>query len=174
MKTIHTLFGKAALLSIFAISVACGGSKACNEKLVSKECPADGKCTIVVHKDKSLLIKTDESGKPYYEMEDNTAKNVVIYTYNRDVPKDLQDGSYREEVVLELGKNQQSETLTGNAKGGVKALFGRFCYCKGSTGYYWIGSGNLTLSDADKQRYALEFKITEVPQVVTTIQFTTK
>lgn len=174
MKNIKNKIAKGLLFSAIALSVSCGSSKSCNTKLAKQDCPTEGKCTVIIHKDKALLIKMDEFGKPHYEMQDNAAKNVVVYTYNKDVPKDLMDANYREEVVLELDKNQQSASLTGKAKGEVKALFGRFCYCKGSTGYYFINDGNLTLTDAEQQSYSVDFKITEVPQIVQKIQFSTK
>lgn len=165
---------KGLLVAVISLSVSCGSSKSCNNKLASKDCPSEGKCTVVVHKDKALLIKMDEFGKPHYEMEANPSKNVVVYTYNKDVPKDVMDANYREEVVLELDKKQQSSSLTGKSKGNIKALFGRFCYCKGSTGYYFINEGSLMLSDPEHQNYTVDFKITEVPQVVNTIQFSLK
>lgn len=175
MKKFQNIIKTGLALSIFTIVISCGSSKACNDKLVAKDCPTDGKCSVVIHKDKAMVIKTDEFGKPHYEMEDNATKNVVIYTYNRNVPKDVQDGSYREVIVLELNKNQQSFSFTGKpSKTPTNALFGRFCYCKGSTGYYKITEGNLTLSDPENQNYTMDFRITEVPQVIQKIQFSVK
>ncbi|MBV1888435.1 MAG: hypothetical protein KUG51_04020, partial [Urechidicola sp.] len=56
----------------------------------------------------------------------------------------------------------------------VKLLFNRLCYCKGSTGFYTIKNGELVIKKIKKNTYTinLDFKIEEVPQVVTSINET--
>ena len=49
-------------------------------------------------------------------------------------------------------------------------LFGRFCYCKGSTGNYKVIDGNLNLKQKDNEvEFELVFKNNQVPQLLTTI-----
>ena len=49
-------------------------------------------------------------------------------------------------------------------------LFGRFCFCRGATGYYKVKEGNLKLKKIN-ETYQLDFdfKINEVPQIISKI-----
>ena len=168
IQLLNTIF----FLSLLTLSISCGSAK-CNDKLIVKDCPPDGKCSVTIHKNKSLFVKTDDLGKLLYELQDNANKDIAVYTYDRTPPKDVMDGSYREEVIVELDKGQQTIVLSGGlSKSGTKVLFGRFCYCKGFTGYYKIASGNLTA--LDESVYSVDFKVTEVPQILEKIQFSIK
>jgi len=171
MKYPIQLLNKIFCLSLLTLSISCGSAK-CNDKLIAKDCPPDGKCTLTIHKNKSLYTNTNELGELVYEMQDNDTKDIAVYTYNRTPPKNVQDGTYREEVIVEVDRKPKTSVLDGKIR--AKALFGRFCYCKGSTGYYKIEAGDLIKSSGDQEVYEFNFKITEVPQVLQKIQFSLK
>lgn len=146
-----------------------------NSIINNEECPENGICSIELLKNKSLNVKSDEFGKIYYNLEDNNTKNVVRYTFDKDKDSTLQDSGYREEIIFEINTNVSELNLSEKKLQETKMLFGRFCYCKGATGYYKIENGTLLLKkEKDNIVLDLNFKITEVPQIVTKINRTIK
>ena len=97
---------------------------------------------------------------------------VVKYEYKKNEKANYEDSSYREEVFIELDKeNLEFETTDLKSK---KLFFARWCYCKGQTGYYKINHGKLSISKIDNQNFNLHlsFKIDEVPQILNEINYT--
>ncbi len=168
----------AVLLSAFFVS-CCSTKSAVFAKNPTVEfqsaCPENGSCVIVSNPGKSMVVLEDEYGNLHYNLQDDPSKNVVAVTYNRNVPKGVQDGTYREEVVFEYDSANKSTVIEGEALQNVKLLFGRFCYCKGQTGYYKINIGSLMISGDSEQRvFTLNFTNTQTPQVMSSLKFTVK
>ncbi|WP_313804776.1 hypothetical protein [Flavobacterium sp.] len=139
-------------------------------QLVSS-CPDDGKCTLRIENNKELVLKTDGIGKLRYELIDNFNTSVVVFEYKRDVPEGVQDGSYREMVIFEINNTSTALKLTNSELKTTKMLFGRFCYCKGYTGLYFVKEGTFDLVKSnDVLDFNLQFTITEVPQIINSIQ----
>ncbi|MEL0455613.1 hypothetical protein WJN01_05205 [Flavobacteriaceae bacterium SZ-1-7] len=135
------------------------------------DCPEDGECSFDIYKKKSLKVEKGDFDQIYLEMVDG--HNLVLkFEYKKDNEKKLLDGSYREEIFVELPmKNFENETTDLKSE---NIFFARWCYCKGQTGYYKINEGSLKvfkLND-DKAKINLKFKISEVPQVITEISET--
>lgn len=169
MKKIALLF-----VLLFAASCSCKKNTPALRISLSSECPNDGDCKIEVAEAKSMNVKTSDNGSLYYELEDNTSKKVVKYTYNRKVKGDLQDATYREEIVFELPAFEDEITLNNESLQDVKLLFGRFCYCKGQTGYYSIDQGLMRAVKSKEPaitNITLDFKTEKVPQVITQLAF---
>jgi len=131
---------------------------------ITSECPKDGTCSVKLLKDKSIAVKKDEFGRLYYTLEESTSKNVVHYIYKRTVKGDLQDASYREEIVFEIDAKSENLHIADAALENKQLLFGRFCFCRGQTGYYKINHGNLTVTNG--KIVDLNFKTDEVPQII--------
>lgn len=142
-------------------------------KVVTKTespCPSDGVCTTEILKNKSLVIKTDEFGSTYTQIIDSETTSVIVYQYNRIVKGDLQDAGYREEIIFEINNNDTELNLTNKELQQTKMLFGRFCFCRGQTGYYKVEEGKLNLKKTnDTITLNLDFTITKVPQIIKTI-----
>lgn len=152
------------------VILGCGSAKTGFEpRQVSStsDCPKQANCTIELHANKSMVLKNDNFGW-HYTLAEATGKSVVVYKYNKIVKGNLQDASYREEIVFEYD-GKKDFTLTDNQLQDTKMLFGRFCYCKGQTGYYPIKQGQLSIDGSGHAN--LQFKIDEVPQIVKQIQF---
>lgn len=138
---------------------------------ITSECPKDGNCSVKLNPHKAIELKTDEFGRLYYTLVENPSKSVYQYTYNRIVKGNLQDGHYREEVIFEVS-DASNIHLTNEALAQQKVLFGRFCYCKGQTGYYAVKQGSLSVTQNKQQTWAeLNFTISEVPQIIQEIRF---
>jgi hypothetical protein len=133
-------------------------------------CPSDGVCTTEILKNKSLVIKTDEFGSIYTQTIDSETTSVIVYQYNRTVKGDLQDAGYREELIFEINNNDTELNLTNKELQQTKMYFGRFCFCRGQTGYYKVEEGKLNLNKVNNTiNLNLDFTITKVPQIIKTI-----
>lgn len=164
------------VLFSFLILISCYSLKTSGNKKASvvlkSICPQDGNCSMQLFENKSIAVKQDELGKTYYSLEDNKIKNVLLYSYSRESKDSLQDASYREEIVFEWPNSKKESTLSNDAIQNTKMLFGRFCFCKGQTGYYKVTNGTVTLkSNLKTQKGTINFKVDEVPQITKTIAF---
>ncbi|WP_146185056.1 hypothetical protein [Flavobacterium pallidum] len=143
--------------------------------VLQSACPGDGVCTIAQKQNKSVSVLEDEYGNLNYKLEDSPSKSVYIITYNRNVPKDVQDGTYREEIIFESENSNKSSVMEGEALQNARLLFGRFCYCKGQTGYYRINQGIIRVSGDDKKRvFSVDFTNPKTPQVLSSVKFTVR
>jgi len=155
----------------------CKKNSVPNPVMVSIEstCPENGKCSIEVIKNKSLEVKTDEFGKIYYALNDDVAKSVIHYQYNRTIEEGLQDGQHREEIVFEINNSDEKISYSDFALQNTKMLFGRHCFCRGQAGYFKVNQGTLTLErKKGSSSIDLDFKIAEVPQLFTKVKATIK
>lgn len=151
----------------------------CNQSSMAKStissiesaCPENGKCSIEIIKNKSLDVKTDEFGGIYYTLNDDVAKSVIHYQYNRNVEEGLQDGQHREEIVFEISNSESEIRLSDGMLQSSKMLFGRHCFCRGQAGFFKVEQGVLNLSNkAGVVKVDLDFKITKVPQLFTKVK----
>jgi len=173
----YLCLSKAVFLLALTGLLSCKSKKeTISEPVISltSECPKDGNCSVKLNAHKAIELKTDEFGRLYYTLVDDDAKSVYQYTYNRKVKGNLQDAQYREEVIFEVS-NQDNMSLANEALAQQKVLFGRFCYCKGQTGYYAVKQGKLVAAKNQKQTSVdLRFTITEVPQITQHISWVTE
>lgn len=141
--------GKIALMTLLLlVTLSCTVKKGAfafidGKHTVESPCP-EGDCTFEVLKDKALNIQTDGTGMPYYSLEDMQGKVVVLYTYDRLAPKDVEDAEYKETIVFETDTNF-SNLNNANPKD-VKMLFGVQCFCRGKAGFYRVNEGTITYS----------------------------
>lgn len=153
----------------------------CNKKVVEEKvlistatlstCPEDGDCTIQLLKNKRIVMKTDGIGKLYYETQDDENTSVIVYEYKRRVEPGLQDGSHREEIIFEIDNKASEVSLSDRDLQKTQMLFGRHCFCRGQAGYYRVTSGKLNLTSKSGEIHVnLNFKVTEVPQTIESIQ----
>lgn len=147
-------------------SVAGGQSKT-----ITQKCPEDGVCTFEVSSNQSMNYEKDGIGMLYPKISEGE-KLLIKFEYTRNEIPDTVDGSYRELVYLELDPNALDIELNDYKLQSVKALFGRFCYCKGQAGYYKLRKGQLRITKISNTEYSLRlnFTVSEVPQVLTSIE----
>lgn len=165
--------GKTALLLGSFLWVSCQPQQHFHptKVVLESDCPKQVVCDIKLLPGKSMVVAND-GAQTTYTLENSADKNVVIYKYDKIVKGNVQDAAYREEIVFELEENSTVVNLTGNQLQNTKMLFGRFCYCKGQTGYYAVNKGTLSIgSDLSGN---LDFTVSEVPQVTKKIVFSLK
>ena len=170
---------KILMLPTLLILFSCSSQKkaaAFSDAIVKKsDCPADGECKVTIEKDKALAIKTDEFGSLYYNVVDAPGKNVILYEYSKHVDTTLADAGHREQIVFEVDAANPDMELSGFTLANGNVLFGRFCFCRGATGYYRVREGNLSVKKAaDNILVRMNFKITEVPQTINKFDFIIK
>ena len=162
------------LTTIFSCAAKKHNQTATSVELLSG-CSKNGTCTIKLMKNKRMLVTQDEFGSTQYSTEPNAEKDIIVFNYSKTVKGNLQDASYREEIIFEIGNNLSEFNLSDAALQNTKMLFGRFCYCKGQTGYYKVNKGKLSVTEDSKHNIiTVDFVISEVPQVIQQISFSIK
>ncbi|MEZ0006207.1 hypothetical protein ABH942_001570 [Flavobacterium sp. 28YEA47A] len=150
---------KYILLPIIGLIASCCSTKtsqatASNSKKtkIESSCPEKGICSFEILHNKSMNVKIDDTGKPYYELEENPDKVVFLYNYQEKIAdKTLKDAGYREEIVFEVDKNYTDFSFSDKGIQSTKMLFGVFCYCKGKAGNYKVTKGSLIKKGSDLQ-----------------------
>lgn len=132
------------------------------------DCPNEGKCTIVAHKDSNLEIKVDGIGKMYPEITEG--ENVVIqYTYLKEAPEGIADGNYSESVYFEIPKDAKDFTKEDAGLLDVDLLYGRHFFSPES-GFMQVDSGKLAVTKKDNViTIDLHFEIENMRQVISRI-----
>ncbi len=137
-------------------------------------CPEVGTCSVVLHKNKSLVVKEDGTGAMYPEMV-QSENMVVEYTYLKEGPAGTADGNYSETIHFEIPTATTTLNKTNTALSDVKLLYGKHCFCKGEAGYYEVTDGSLQLTkNAGSISFDLKFKVGKTSQVVSHIKETVK
>lgn len=136
-------------------------------------CPENGTCSIELIPNKNIVFETDNIGIKYPVISEGD-KTILKYTYKRNAIPNTQDGNYTEIVYAEFTSTIAPMELSNEALQNVKLYFGRLCYCKGETGYFPIRNGNFKLTEIDKNSFKIDFnfKVSEVPQIISKIEAT--
>lgn len=165
------------LLFILSISISCGSHRSKSAIILNEDiqidgaqCPENGSCNLELIPNKSLIFKKDEFGFTYPVISEGE-KTILKYTYKKTSNPNLQDANYSEIIYAEFDPTMQETTVENEELQQFNFHFGRFCFCKGETGYYPITDGkfNLKRKGRDSIRVELKFKILEVPQILNNI-----
>jgi hypothetical protein len=135
--------------------------------LQDHECPPKGTCSIELIRDKALDIMRDEFGSRYYKLSDSNETHVVKYLFSRGDEEVLPDSGYQEEIIFMIPSKATEVSLSDSELKNTSMLFGRFCFCRGQTGYYNVSDGALSVKKVgDAYKLDLRLKVSEVPQIV--------
>lgn len=134
-------------------------------------CPDDGTCTFEVIKNSYLEIKSDEFGNLYPEIIPGN-KLIVKYEYKRKEIENTADSSYSEFIYFELNMLEEHFILKDIDLQKVKLVYGRICFCRGSSGYFKITEGTLFIDKhSNTLDIDLQFKVPKgIPQITTHIK----
>ena len=130
-------------------------------------------CSVELIPNKTIEFKVDKFGIVYPVISEGE-KTLLKYTFNKNPIAKTQDSNYTEIIYAELDSTITELDLTDDSLQDVKLYFGRLCYCKGATGYYPIKKGTFKLSKASNSSIKIDvnFKISEVPQIISEIRET--
>lgn len=139
-------------------------------KNFSNECPDDGDCDLKVMKNSMIALKKDDFGSLYPEVGEGAAI-VLKFEYQRRELANTEDSSYREVIYLQLNPESPEVDLQSQNLKNASLVFGRFCFCRGQSGWFRISSGNLKITKIQTNTYRiqLEFLMDEVPQIIQSI-----
>jgi hypothetical protein len=157
-------------MKTFAL-LLCFGLCACKSTLQTTTnktpCPSEGTCTAKIVSNSRLFVNEDVTGARYPTLVKGN-KLVFQHHYTKERRKNVADDFYTETVYLEFNPKEKKMFLQDQALEKVGLLFGRFCYCKGSAGWFSVKKGTLKLSQLSKGTYRiqLDFSVAGMPQKV--------
>ncbi len=152
------------------VTLACGTSQTAlspQSVVLTGACPISANCALELLPNQRMIITGDASGLQY-RLTAQPGTHVLRYKYDKIVKGNLQDAGYREELLFEIPAAGPVD-LKADGFGQTNMLFGRFCYCKGQTGYYRVSNGQLSIDKNGTGQ--LNFTILEVPQITNAISF---
>lgn len=114
---------------------------------VTSPCPVQTDCRFEILKDKSLVVKTDDTGHNYFNIIDAPGKTVLKYTHKKITDANLVDAGYSETLAFEIDDTTKDLNLTGTAIQKTKMVLNIACFCRGKAGVYKIEEGILTYKD---------------------------
>ncbi|MDV7186324.1 hypothetical protein R3X25_03440 [Lutibacter sp. TH_r2] len=137
-----------------------------------EDCMENSTCTLEIIPNKTIEFKKDKFNIGYPVI-NNGNKILLKYTFSKNTEKSLKDGSYTEIVYAELS-SIENMTLINQDLQQIKLYFGRLCYCKGETGYFPIEKGSFSIArlSENKFNFDINFTITQVPQIISSINQT--
>lgn len=156
---------KAAIFLI--VLVGCSPAKQINGLQLIDGCPKDGDCTIAIEPNKRLSSSIDNFGALEYTLAEDANKSVAHFNYVRKVKGNLQDAGYREELLIELDNAWLKSNSSANAENS-KLIFGRFCFCKGQTGYYDVPNAQVTKNG---RIVTVQLSPPQVPHIIKELTF---
>lgn len=166
---------KNILLFLLLIIASCKPSFIVSQHINQKvsTCPENSECSFELIPNKSIEFKEDNIGILYPVISEGE-KTLLKFTFKKNPIKNTQDSNYSEIIYAELDREFTEVTLKNEDLQKATLYFGRFCYCKGQTGYYPIKKGAFKITKVDKNtiNFSLNFEINEVPQIISTINET--
>ena len=125
----------------------------CNKRFIQDlYCPEEGICSVELLNNKSIVLKKDDIGQFYYQILDNAETSVIKYTYQKPEIKDVLDGNYQEEILIQFDHKKSAIDFTKDEENNF-LLYSRQCYCKGQTGIFKMEEGNVSIKNKPKTLY---------------------
>lgn len=137
------------------------------------DCPDEGTCSVVVHKNKKMTVKDDGTGMLYPDLEDGSS-TVIEYIYLKEGPEGTADGNYSETIHFEIPAGTNNLSKENASLSDVNLLYGRHCFCRDG-GYFLITDGKLLVEKtAEGIMFDLKFNTGKPTQVISHITETAK
>lgn len=144
-KSIITAVAIAFIL--FSCSTGKNTIQSFDNATITSNCTENYDCTFEAQKDKSLVVKTDDTGHNYFNVIDTPGKTVLKYSYKRITDPRIQDAGYVETITFEIDNNTAALNLKGKDIQKTKMVLNIACFCKGKAGVRKIEEGILTFKD---------------------------
>ncbi len=139
-----------------------------------ENCKENAQCNIQIIPNTTLIIKQDEFQHFYIE-KGKGEKTIIKYEFKRNKLPNTADSQHTELIYFEIDNNCKSLSLTNQELQEVKMMYGRLCYCKGTSGYFKVTQGELKFTNENNElSINLKFKVGKIPQLITEINETIK
>ena len=168
------------LFFLVILNTGCQSSRL-NKSLISlkeprvialESCPEKSTCTIEIIPHSTLIIKEDEFKNTYIEILKGP-NTILKYQYKKDEIPNTADGHYSEIVYIETDNYDKNILLKNEQLQEVKMVFGRLCYCKGTSGYFSVIKGELELTvKKNKLTLNTNFSVDNIPQLIANLNET--
>lgn len=131
----------------------------------------DGQSIISIIPHKKAVLNKDAFNIGYVTLEESK-ETLLKFEYTKQTAKNLVDANYSEIVYIALPENFSEINSNDINLEKTQILFGRFCYCKGNTGFYNVENGDLSAKMIAKNqlKFSLKFKLKQVPHLISNIQ----
>ncbi|PCH99939.1 MAG: hypothetical protein COB81_09810 [Flavobacteriaceae bacterium] len=131
----------------------------------------NGHSTISIIPNKKAVLKKDSFNIGYVTLEDSNG-SLLKFEYTKQTPENIADANYSEIIYIDLPENFSEINNRNITLEKTQILFGRFCYCKGNTGFYTVENSHLFAKMTAKNRLklALNFTLKKVPHLISSIQ----
>lgn len=132
---------------LFSCSTGKNTLQSFGNATITSNCTDNFDCTFEAQKDKSLAVKTDDTGHNYFNIIDAPGKTVLKYSYKRITDPKIQDAGYVETITFEIDNTTAALNLTGKDIQKTKMVLNIACFCRGKAGVYKIEEGTLIYKD---------------------------
>jgi len=128
-----------SIMLLFSCTAQKTAARSWKDYTVQSPCPPKSECYLEIIENKSLLVKADDTGHIYYNLEDTPGKNVVKYIYKTITDPKLQDAGYSESLIFETDGSSFNYIDMDIQK--TKMLFNVQCFCRGKAGLRKVEKG---------------------------------
>ena len=143
-----------------------------NHTFILSNCIDNAVCNIEIIPKSNLFIKEDEFKNTYVEFEKGN-NTIIKYQLKKNELPNTADSHYSEILYIEIDNYNKSLYLKNEELQQVKMIYGRLCYCKGSSGYFKVKNGDLELIlSKNKLSLNANFNVENIPQIVSQIHET--
>jgi len=133
---------------------------------VLTNCFDNAECTIEIIPHSNLMIKEDEFKNTYIEIE-NGVNTIIKYQFKKNELPNTADSQYSEFLYLEIDNYNKKLHLKNEELQQVKMIYGKLCYCKGSSGFFKVKNGDLELTlSKNKLSLVTNFNVENIQQMV--------
>ncbi|MBL4746342.1 MAG: hypothetical protein JKY08_08225 [Flavobacteriaceae bacterium] len=138
---------------------------------VSQTQLTNGRSTISIIPHKKAVLKKDAFNIGYVALEESKG-SLFKFEFIKKVPGNLADAHYSEIIYIDFPENFSEINTIDLPLVATQILFGRFCYCKGQTGFYKVENSDFTAKMITKNRLklALKFQIKQVPHLISELK----
>jgi len=134
-----------------------------------KNCVDNAQCNLEIIPNSHLIIKQDEFKNSYIELEKRT-NTVIKYQLDKRKVPNTADSNYTELLYIEIDNYNKTLILKDEELQRVKMIYGRLCFCKGSSGYFKVKKGHLELIlKKNHLTLSANFSVENIPQITTQI-----
>lgn len=135
--------------------VACKGPL--TWKQAKSDCPQTGICQLEIE-EKSKLVWKQDGTCAFYPSVVKGNQIVVRYSFTQDRSRETKDAFHSEKIYLEFPSETTRLVLQDQALEKAGVFFGRFCYCKNSSGWVPIEKGRLSVTQKTQKSYRVQLE----------------
>jgi hypothetical protein len=138
------------LYTVFFMLSSCGNIKQSSNATANEinNAITSENLNVEIKKNTVYSLIKDTTGALYPAFETGNA-TTLIFKYTEKGPKGIVDGDYTETIHLMIPDNIERGDYSDADLQKVTMLFGKFCFCRGESGYYPVTKGKLSVKNKE-------------------------